>query len=143
MNVQQVAVFLEHKPGRLAEISHCLAAANVNIRALSLADTTDFGILRLVADDTAKAKRILKENGFTVGVTEVIAVGAEDKPGGMDKVLQVVSKAGLNVEYMYAFTRQSGDSGILLFKFDAPDRAVAAFKEAGLKILSGEEVHTM
>ncbi|MFO7605745.1 MAG: amino acid-binding protein [Desulfurivibrionaceae bacterium] len=143
MNVQQVAVFLEHKPGRLADISHCLAESNINIRALSLADTTDFGILRLVADDTDKARKVLKEHGFTVGVTEVIAVGAEDRPGGMDKILQVVSKAGLNVEYMYAFTKKSGESGILLFKFDEPARALAAFKEAGIKILSGEEVHSM
>jgi hypothetical protein len=143
MNVQQIAVFLEHKPGRLADISHCLAENNVNIRALSLADTTDFGILRLVADNTEKARKALKENGFTVGVTEVIAVAAEDKPGGMDKVLQVTSKAALNIEYMYAFTQKSGESGILLFKFDDPEKAIAAFKEAGIKILSGEEVHSM
>ncbi len=143
MNVQQIAVFLEHKPGRLADISHCLAENNVNIRALSLADTTDFGILRLVADNTEKARKALKENGFTVGITEVIAVAAEDKPGGMDKVLQVTSKAALNIEYMYAFTQKSGESGILLFKFDDPEKAIAAFKEAGIKILSGEEVHSM
>ena len=143
MNVKQVAVFLEHKPGRLAEISHCLAENNVNIRALSLADTTDFGILRLVADNTEKAQKVLKENGFTVGVTEVIAVAAEDKPGGMDKILQVTSKAALNIEYMYAFTQKSGESGILLFKFDDPEKAIAAFNEAGFKILSGEEVHSM
>lgn len=143
MNVQQIAVFLEHKPGRLADISHCLAENNVNIRALSLADTTDFGILRLVADNTEKAQKALKENGFTVGVTEVIAVGAEDKPGGMDKILQVTSKAALNIEYMYAFTQKSGESGILLFKFDDPEKAMVAFKEAGIKILSGEEVHSM
>jgi len=143
MNVKQVAVFLEHKPGRLADISHCLAENNVNIRALSLADTTDFGILRLVADNTEKAQKVLKENGFTVGVTEVIGVAAEDKPGGMDKILQVTSKAALNIEYMYAFTQKSGESGILLFKFDDPEKAMAAFNEAGIKILSGEEVHSM
>ena len=143
MNVKQVAVFLEHKPGRLADISHCLAENNINIRALSLADTTDFGILRLVADDTEKAQKVLKDNGFTVGVTEVIGVEAEDKPGGMDKILQVTSKANLNIEYMYAFTQKSGESGILLFKFDDPDKAMTAFKEAGFKILSGEEGHSM
>lgn len=143
MNVKQVAVFLEHKPGRLADISHCLAKSNINIRALSLADTTDFGILRLVVDDTDKAKKVLKENGFTVGITEVIAVAVEDKPGGMDQVLQLVSKAALNIEYMYAFTRKSGESGTLLFKFDEPEKALAAFNQAGFKILSSEEVNSM
>ena len=143
MNVQQVAVFLENKSGRLAEISHCLAQNNVNIRALSLADTTDFGILRLVADDTEKAQRVLKENGFTVGITEVIAVAVKDKPGGLDKILQVISKADLNVEYMYAFTQISGESGLMLFRFENPAEAVAALKEANIKILSGEEVHSM
>ena len=143
MQVQQVAVFLENKSGRLAEISHCLAEAGVNIRALSLADTADFGILRLVADDTDKARSILKENGFTVGVTDVIAVATEDKPGGLDKILQVISKADLNVEYMYAFTQKSGETGLLLFRFDDHDQAASAFNEAGIRILSGEEVHSM
>ncbi len=143
MQVQQVAVFLENKSGRLAEISHCLAEAGVNIRALSLADTADFGILRLVADDTDKARSTLKENGFTVGVTDVVAVAAEDKPGGLDKILQVISKADLNVEYMYAFTQKSGETGLLLFRFDDHDQATAAFNKAGIRILSGEEVHSM
>ena len=143
MNVQQVAVFLENKSGRLAEISHCLAQNNVNIRALSLADTTDFGILRLIADDTEKAQRVLKGNGFTVGITEVIAVAVKDKPGGLDKILQVISKADLNVEYMYAFTQISGESGLMLFRFENPAEAVSALKEANIRILSGEEVHSM
>ena len=143
MKVEQISVFLENKAGRLAEVTRILGEAGVNIRALSLADTTDFGILRLVADDTEKAQQVLKDNGFTVGVTEVIAVAAEDKPGGMDKILQVTSKAALNIEYMYAFTQKSGESGILLFKFDDPAKALAAFNAAGFKILSGEEVHSM
>lgn len=143
MQVQQVAVFLENKSGRLADISHCLAEGGVNIRALSLADTADFGILRLVADDTEKARTILKENGFTVGVTDVVAVGAEDKPGGLDKILQVISKADLNVEYMYAFTQKSGETGLLLFRFDDHEQAISAFNDAGIRILSGEEVHSM
>lgn len=143
MNVKQVAVFLENRSGRLADITHCLAENNINIRALSLADTADFGILRLVVNDTEKARQTLKENGFTVGITDVIAVSAEDKPGGLDKILQVITRAGLNVEYMYAFTQVSGESGLLLFRFDEPKKAVEAFKGAGIKILSGEEVHSM
>ncbi len=95
MKVKQVAVFLENKSGRLADISHCLATAGINIRALSLADTADFGILRIVADDTDKAQKVLKEQGFTVGLTDLVAVAAEDRPGGLDKILQVVSKTGL------------------------------------------------
>lgn len=143
MKVKQVAVFLENKSGRLAEISHCLATANINIRALSLADTADFGILRIVADDTDKAQKVLKDQGFTVGITELVAVAAEDRPGGLDKILQVVSKTGLNVEYMYAFTQVSGQTGMMLFRFEKPDAAVTALQAAGIKVLSGEEVHAL
>jgi hypothetical protein len=143
MKVKQVAVFMENKSGRLAEISHCLAAAGINIRALSLADTADFGILRIVADDTDKAQRVLKEKGFTVGITDLVAVAAEDRPGGLDKILQAVSKAGLNVEYMYAFTQVSGQTGMMLFRFEQPDAAITALQAAGIKVLSGKEVHAM
>ena len=143
MKVKQVAVFLENKSGRLAEISHCLAAAGINIRALSLADTADFGILRIVADDTDKAQRVLKEQGFTVGLTDLVAVAAEDRPGGLDKILQAVSRADLNVEYMYAFTQISGQTGMMLFRFEQPDAAVTALQAAGIKVLSGEEVHAL
>jgi len=143
MKVKQVAVFLENKSGRLADISHCLAQAGINIRALSLADTADFGILRIVADDTDKAQRVLKEQGFTVGITNLVAVEAEDRPGGLDKILQAVSKAGLNVEYMYAFTQVSGQKGMMLFRFEQPDAAISALQAGGIKVLSGEEVHAM
>jgi len=143
MKVQQVAVFLENKAGRLAEISHCLAENNINIRALSLADTADFGILRIVADDTLKAEKVLKENGFTVGVTDLVAVAAEDRPGGLDKILQIISKADLNVEYMYAFTQKSDEAGMMLFRFDDPEQALEVFRNSDIKILSGEEVHSM
>ncbi|MBU0675511.1 MAG: amino acid-binding protein [Proteobacteria bacterium] len=143
MKVKQVAVFLENKSGRLAEISHCLAEAGINIRALSLADTTDFGILRIVADDTDKAQRVLKEKGFTVGITDLVAVAAEDRPGGLDKILQAVTKAGLNVEYMYAFTQVSGKTGMMLFRFEQTDAAVTALQAAGIKVLSGSEVHAL
>lgn len=143
MKVKQIAIFLENKSGRLADISHTLSESNINIRALSLADTADFGILRLVVDDTDKARKVLKENGFTLGVTDVLAVEVADKPGSLDSILQVVKQNGLNVEYMYAFTKQSGESGLLLFRFDNLEEASKVFQSAGFKLLSGEEVHAL
>jgi hypothetical protein len=143
MRVQQIAIFLENKSGRLADISHALSESNINIRALSLADTADFGILRLVVDDTDKARKILKDHGFTVGITEVLAVEVTDKPGSLDTILQVVKRSGLNVEYMYAFTQKSGESGLLLFRFDNLEEASRVFQEAGFKLLTGEEVHSL
>lgn len=142
MKVKQIAVFLENRSGRLADICHTLAQHAINIRALSLADTADFGILRLVVNDTTKAQEVLKENGFTVGVTDVLAVDVPDKPGALDAILQIIHKAGLNVEYMYAFTRKSGESGMLLFRFDDQDTAIKVLLGAGCRLLSDEEVHT-
>jgi len=143
MKVKQIAIFLENKSGRLADISHALAENAINIRALSLADTADFGILRLVVNDTTKAQQVLKENGFTVGITEVLVVEVPDKPGALDCILQVVRQAGLNVEYMYAFTKKSGESGMLLFRFDDQDAAVEVFRKAGCRLLSDDEVHAL
>ncbi|MFH7325364.1 ACT domain-containing protein [Desulfurivibrio sp. C05AmB] len=143
MQVRQIAIFLENRSGRLADITHTLARNDINIRALSLADTADFGILRMVVSDTDKAAKALKEDGFTVGVTEVTAVEVPDQPGSLNAILQVVNKAKLNVEYMYAFTQQSGDTGLLLFRFDDPEAALRAFREAGCKLLSDEEVHRL
>ncbi len=143
MHVRQIAIFLENNPGRLADISHTLAVSNINIRALSLADTADFGILRLVVNDTDKAQKVLKEQGFTVGTTDVLAVEVPDKPGGLDSILQVVRTAALNVEYMYAFTKKSGETGILLFRFDDLAGAEQIFRAAKLKVLDGEEVHNL
>lgn len=143
MHVKQIAIFLENNPGRLADISHALASSSINIRALSLADTADFGILRLVVNDTDKAIVVLREQGFTVGTTDVLAIEVPDKPGGLDSILQVVKKAGLNVEYMYAFTKQSGVTGILLFRFEDLAAAEQAFRQANLKVLGGNEVHNL
>ena len=143
MKVEQIAIFLENRSGRLAEITAVLAENGINIRALSLADTADFGILRLIVNDTEKAKQILKENGFTVGKTEVLVVEVPDHPGGLAGTLQVIKDAGLNVEYMYAFAQRSGETGLIIFRFDEVDAAIAAMQKAGLKILTGEEVYAI
>lgn len=140
MKLEQISVFLENKSGRLAEVTECLAIADINIRALSLADTADFGILRLIVNDTEKAKGVLKDKGFTVGKTEVVAVEVMDKPGGMATILKALEKGGINVEYMYAFVQKSGQHAIIIFRFDDLSRAISALQSAGIRVLSGEEV---
>jgi hypothetical protein len=115
----------------------------VNIRALSLADTTDFGILRLIVNNTEEAKKVLKENGFTVGKTEVIAVEVMDKPGGLSDILNVIQNEGLNVEYMYAFLQKHEDKAIIIFRFDDLEKAITTLKNAGISILKGEYVYSI
>lgn len=140
MKVEQISIFLENKSGRLADVTDTLAKAGLNIRALSLADTADFGILRLIVNDIELAKGVLKENGFTVGKTEVVAVEVPDRPGGLGGVLAVLGARGVNVEYMYAFVQKSGENAIIIFRFDETDVAIEALTGAGLRLLSGEEV---
>lgn len=142
MKVEQISIFLENKSGRLAEVAAVLASANVNIRALSLADTTDFGILRLIVNETEKAKAVLKENGFTVGKTEVIAVEVPDQPGGLAKILNIIQAEEINVEYMYAFL-QKNVHAIIIFRFDELEKAIYALQKAGINILKGEEIYAL
>ena len=143
MKVEQISIFLENKSGRLAEVATVLAGAGINIRALSLADTTDFGILRLIVNDTEKAKQVLKDNGFTVGKTEVIAVEVPDRPGGLAHILSVMTEEGVNVEYMYAFVQRSGGNAIIIFRFDELEKAIHALQKAGVTILKGEDVYAL
>lgn len=143
MRVEQISVFLENKAGRLAEVTRILSEAGVNIRALSLADTSDFGILRLIVNDNEKAKEALKANGFTVGKTDVVAVEVEDRPGGLHKILDILRKAGINVEYMYAFVQQSGNNAVIIFRFDNLDEAVRVLMENGVTVINGSKVYTM
>jgi hypothetical protein len=143
MKVEQFSVILENKSGRLAEVTGILARAGVNIRTLSLADTADFGILRLIVDRTDQANKVLKETGFTVAKTEVIALEVPDVPGGLARILSVLDAAGVNVEYMYAFARQSADKAIVIFRFDELDRAIQVLLDAGVRVLKGEEVYAL
>jgi len=143
MKVEQISIFLENKSGRLAEVTELLAKSGINIRALSLADTADFGILRLILNDLEKAKKVLKENGFTVGKTEVIAVEVPDRPGGLAGILNALQGEGINVEYMYAFVQKSGENAIIIFRFDDLEKAIAALQKAGVRILKGEEVYAL
>ncbi len=143
MRVEQISIFLENKAGRLADVTRVLSEAGVNIRALSLADTSDFGILRLIVDDNDKAKAALKKNGFTMGKTDVVAVEVEDRPGGLSRILGILSKQNINVEYMYAFVQHSGKDAVIIFRFDDLDAAVKALQENDVKVLEGKTVYTL
>ena len=143
MRVEQISVFLENKAGRLSEVTRILSEAGINIRALSLADTSDFGILRLIVNDNNKAKEALKQNGFTVGKTDVVAVEVSDQPGGLHRILEILHKANVNVEYMYAFVQQSGNNAVIIFRFDNLDEAVKVLAGNGVNVIEGSKLYAM
>lgn len=143
MKVEQISVFLENRAGRLAEVTKTLAENGINIRALSLADTSDFGILRLIVTDNEKAKEALKAKGFTVGRTSVVAAEVGDHPGGLHTILETLNAGGVNVEYMYAFVTQSGHNAILIFRFDRTDQAIEVLQKNNVRILSGQELYSL
>lgn len=143
MKVEQISIFIENKSGRLAEVARVLGEKGVNIRALSLADTSDFGILRLLVDNTDVAQITLKESGFTVNKTEVVAVEVPDDPGGLYNILQVLDEAKINVEYMYAFVERNAGNAVIIFRFDEVDKAIAALSEKGVSILTGEHLYSL
>lgn len=140
MKVEQISIFIENKSGRLAEVSGVLGDAGINIRALSLADTSDFGILRLIVNDTDKAFKVLREQNFTVNKTEVIGVEVPDTPGGLSSILQILDKNDVNVEYMYAFVERSGDNAVIIFRFDNVDEAITVLTNNSIKIIEGSKL---
>jgi hypothetical protein len=140
MKIKQLSLFLENKPGALIRPVKALAKSKINILTLSLADTQQFGILRLILKDWEKAKKLLEKEGFVVKVTEMIAVEVADKPGGLSEILAVAEKAGVNVEYMYGFTLARENKGLLAFRFDDPDRAAEALQNKGLNPVKGVDL---
>jgi hypothetical protein len=141
MEVKQISLFLENKKGRLSEALDVLAKADINIRALSIADTSDFGILRLIVPDPDKAKKVLTKSNFTVRESDVIAVGVSDKPGGLASVLKLLTDADINVEYMYAFVEKSGKKAVVVLRTDSISNGKKALKKAGVTVLSSREVY--
>jgi len=143
MKAEQISIFLENKPGGLSSVTGALKDAGINIRALSLADTSDFGILRLIVDNVARAKEVLNAAGFAVGKTHVVAVEVPDRPGGLHSILEALSKENINVEYMYAFVERSGEHAIIIFRFNATDRAIEILTKSGFTVLPGEKVYSL
>jgi len=142
MKIHQISLFLENKPGHLNAICRTLAEAQINIVTLSLADTQQFGIVRLIVEEWQKAKDVLEKAGYVVNVREVVAATVADKPGGMAEVLDIIGQAGVNIEYMYAFAFRHGAEAVLVFRFDNPDRAIEALKAAGRDVLDAVTLFT-
>ena len=140
MQIRQISIFLQNEPGQLSRICRDLAEAGINIATLSLADTSDFGIVRMIVDDHEKAKTTLSAKGHAVKVTEVVAVCVPDRPGGMAEVMSVLDGAGVNIEYSYAFAFHKGEKAVLVFRFSDNAKASAALKDAGFTTLAENEL---
>ncbi len=141
MRVQQISIFLENKKGRLANVTEVLGRNEINIRALSIADTTDFVILRLIVNKPELAYQILKDEGFTVSSTDVIAVEVTDQPGGLSQILRLLEKVEINIEYLYAFVTQSSSAALIVFRVEQVDKAINVLKENGVNVVPGEKVY--
>ena len=141
MKVEQISVFLENKPGSLEHATRVMRDASINIRTLSLAETVDFGILRLIVNDVEKANTVLKDAGFRVSKTVVVAVEVPDKPGGLHSIMEVLSKEGINVEYLYAFVEKSGQNAVIIFRFDAPEKAIEVLLTNKFTVVPGAQLY--
>jgi hypothetical protein len=140
MKLKQLSLFLENSPGALSRPAQLLAKAGLNILTLSIAESQQFGILRLVLRDWEKAKDLLEKDGLIVKVTDVVAIEVPDRPGGLAEILTVLEQVGINLEYMYAFTVKQANQGVLVFRFDDPDKAIRALQKSNLNVLGSVEV---
>lgn len=143
MKLKQISVFLENRKGRLWKALKILSEANINIRALSIADTSEFGILRLIVPEPETAKTILEESNFVVKVNDVIAVEVSDEPGGLESILEALNKSDINVEYIYAFVEKKGEKAIVVIRTEDIDAGINALKEVGITVLSSAEVYSL
>jgi hypothetical protein len=141
MKVKQLSVFLENRPGRLSHPCQALAKAGLDILTLSLADTHQFGILRLILRDWEKARAVLEQAGCVVNVSEVVAVEVSGRPGGLAEVLEIIEQAAINIEYMYAFAFRRQDKAVLVFRFEDPDGAIEALQARGVNVVAGVELY--
>lgn len=138
MLVKQISVFVENKPGRMAAILEVLAYNEIDISALSIADTTDFGVLRLIVSDPEKAKKVLNDAGVVVKTTDVVAASMEDRPGGLAEVLNVINDGKIMIEYMYAFAGRGKMGAMVVIKVNNPEKATELLQNAGITMLDQE-----
>jgi len=140
MKIHQLSLFLENSPGKALEPCRVLSCAGVNIRTLNLADTQQFGILRLIVDDWERGRQLLQAAGYVVNVTEVVAVEVDDRPGGLVRLLECLDSSGVNIEYMYAFTFGRDGRAVLIFRFDSPDVAIERLRGSAINVLGAPEL---
>ncbi|OGO79754.1 MAG: acetolactate synthase [Clostridiales bacterium GWC2_40_7] len=143
MLIKQISIFLENKSGRLAEVTRVLGSNKIDISALSIADTTDFGILRLIVNRPEEALEILKENGFTVSCTNVIAISVPDKPGGLAVALDILDGENIGIEYMYAFVGKAENEALVILKVANTDKAIKALKDSGINVIPSDSVYKL
>ncbi len=136
MKIKQISIFLENKIGRLAEVTGLLADAGINIRTLALAETAEFGVLRLIVDDPAACLKVLKEHHFVAQETDVIAVEVEDRPGGLHRILEIFLKNNINIEYMYAFVEKRVDNAILVFRIEDASAAIKVLRDNNISVVT-------
>ncbi|MDR3319654.1 MAG: ACT domain-containing protein [Desulfovibrio sp.] len=136
MTIDQLSIFVENKPGHLMEITETLGNAGIDLRALSIGDTAEFGVLRLIVNDPGKALDILHDAGFVVSITQVLAVSLNDTPGSLGKILRVIANAGINIEYMYAFVTQKSVGAYAVFRVEDNDAALADLRRHGVDTVS-------
>jgi hypothetical protein len=140
MKITQVSVFLENKEGRLLEVCSLLGRHNINIRALNVAESEGFGVLRIIVDKPQDTLELLKRNGLVANLTDVVAVEVEDRPGGLAMVLEVLTKNNINVEYMYGFMEKHSDNALMVFRFDEPEKAARTLLDNGIKVVKQAEI---
>ena len=143
MTVKQVSVFLENKSGRLLDMTRRLGESGVNVRAMCVADTSEFGVVRLITDDPEKARDILRGHGFIVKETNVIAVEVEDRPGGLSEIIKPLVDQEMNIEYLYCFLEKSGENAVVIIRVDEAEQAIGALKVAGFRGIPEEELYSM
>ena len=140
MKITQISVFLENRKGRLYDVCSLLGENQINIRALTIAETENFGVLRIVTNKPEEAVKVLKNNGFAANITDVVIVEVEDKPGGLAKVLKILNDNNINIEYMHAFMRKHIDKSYMVFRFDDPDAAINVLKSNKINIIDENSI---
>ncbi len=143
MVVKQISIFLENKCGRMTRVSEVLGEAGINVRALSIADTSDFGILRLIVDRPDEACAVLREKGFMASVTEVIALEVPDTPGGLARALSPLEEAGINIEYLYAFVQKRTDDALILVRVENVEAALKELRKNNIPVISSERIYAL